>query len=350
MDKPGIEQEINHPIAPANDYSQIRQMLATINLNSSGLSHATTMTNQNAHLRSASPQGLTSARVPFSIFLSIGIGLSSMVHSLAVKVQESSTPKVSCHAFALLAFEPITSTNQNSSVMIASKAMAEMQVSANSKETCNTYGTLAHEHQCLNRTQPIFQLINVSITNFQLILIVDLFELRQDFSLCIYSSDSERDKVSEGAQTSSVMLIVGCNMASLWDSGHNMASLWNSGRNMASLWDSGPNMASLWDSARNMASLQDFGHNMAFGPAFGHNMAFGSAFGHNMAFDPAFGHDAAFSLAFGHNKLLITAFDHIKLFKLCRLIVKYWKPIQPDLLWQGSDDGMAVQPNPVHDT
>ncbi len=67
--------------------------------------------------------------------------------------------------------------------------------------------------------------------------------------------------------------------------------------------------------------------------AFGHNTAFGSAFGHNMAFGLSFGHDAAFGLAFGHNKLLITAFGHIKLFKLCRLIVEYWKPIQPDLLW-----------------
>ncbi len=49
-DKPSTEQEINHPKAPANDYSQIWQMPTTINLDSSGLSHATTMTNQNAHL------------------------------------------------------------------------------------------------------------------------------------------------------------------------------------------------------------------------------------------------------------------------------------------------------------
>jgi hypothetical protein len=93
--------------------------------------------------------------------------------------------------------------------------------------------------------------------------------------------------------------------------------------------------------------------------AFGHNMAFGSAFGHKMAFGPAFGHNAAFGLAFGHNRLLIMAFCHVKLFKLCRLIVEYWKPIQPNLLWRGSDDGVherqeglaaAVQPNPVHDT
>ena len=54
-DKPGIEQEINHPIAPANDYSQIWQMPTTNYLDSSGLSHATTMMNQNAHLRFASP-------------------------------------------------------------------------------------------------------------------------------------------------------------------------------------------------------------------------------------------------------------------------------------------------------
>ncbi len=149
MDKPGIEQEINHPIAPANDNSQIWQMLTTINLDSSGLSHATTMTNQNAHLRLASPQiahlrsassqSFTSARVPFSTFRSVGIGLSSVVHSLAVKVQASSTLKVSCHAFALLAFEPVNSTNQNNSATIALKAIAEMQVSADSKEISNAF-------------------------------------------------------------------------------------------------------------------------------------------------------------------------------------------------------------------
>jgi hypothetical protein len=80
-----------------------------------------------------------------------------MVHSLAVKVQASSTPKVSHHAFALLAFEPVTSTNQNRSATIALKAIVEMQVLADSKETFNAFGTLAHEHQHLNRTQPIFQ-------------------------------------------------------------------------------------------------------------------------------------------------------------------------------------------------
>jgi hypothetical protein len=88
-----------------------------------------------------------------------------MLHSLAVKVQASSTPKVSHNAFALLAFEPVTSTNQYSSATIALKAIAEMQASAGSKETCNVFGTLTHEYQRLNNTRPIFQSIDVSITN-----------------------------------------------------------------------------------------------------------------------------------------------------------------------------------------
>jgi hypothetical protein len=36
-DEPGIEQEINHPIATVNDNSQIWQMPTPVNLNSSGL-------------------------------------------------------------------------------------------------------------------------------------------------------------------------------------------------------------------------------------------------------------------------------------------------------------------------
>jgi hypothetical protein len=47
--------------------------------------------------------------VPFSTIFSFG-GLSNMVHSHVVKVQASSTPKVSCHAFSWLAVEPVTST------------------------------------------------------------------------------------------------------------------------------------------------------------------------------------------------------------------------------------------------
>jgi hypothetical protein len=138
VDKPGIEQEINHPITPANEYSQIWQMPSTINLNSSGLSHATTMTNQNAHLRSASPQSFSSVRVPFSTIRSnLSSGLNNWVKSLAVKVQVSSTLKVSCHVFTLLPFEPVTSTTKISSAETALKATAEMQLSADSNNINN---------------------------------------------------------------------------------------------------------------------------------------------------------------------------------------------------------------------
>ena len=58
-----------------------------------------------------------SVRIPFSTIWPFG-GLSCWVQSLAVKVQASSTPKVSRHAVALPAFEPVTSTNQNSFAMI----------------------------------------------------------------------------------------------------------------------------------------------------------------------------------------------------------------------------------------
>ena len=70
-----------------------------------------------------------SVRVPFSTICPFG-GLSCWVQSLAAKVQASSTPEVSCHAIALSAFEPVTSTNQNSFATIALKAIAEMQASA----------------------------------------------------------------------------------------------------------------------------------------------------------------------------------------------------------------------------
>ncbi len=132
-DKPVIEQEINYPIAPANDYSQIWQMPTTINLDSSGLSHATTMTNQYAHLCSASPQSFSSVRVPFSTIRSnLSSGLTSWVQNLAVKVQVSSTWKVSYHVFILLPFEPVTSTTKISPAKTALKATVEMQPSADS--------------------------------------------------------------------------------------------------------------------------------------------------------------------------------------------------------------------------
>jgi hypothetical protein len=54
-----------------------------------------------------------------------------------VKVPVSSTKKVSCHAFASLASEPVTS--KNSSVKTALKAIVEVQASADS----NTYSSLA---------------------------------------------------------------------------------------------------------------------------------------------------------------------------------------------------------------
>ncbi len=49
--------------------------------------------------------------------------------------------------------------------MIPLKAVVEMQVSAGPKETYNVFRTLPHEYQHLNNTQPIFQMIDVSITN-----------------------------------------------------------------------------------------------------------------------------------------------------------------------------------------
>jgi hypothetical protein len=96
------------------------------------------MTNQNAHLRLASPktthlhlaspQSFSSARVPFSTICSnLSSGLTSWVQSLAVKVQESSTQKVSRHAFALFACVPVTSTKQISSSNTALNATVEMQ-------------------------------------------------------------------------------------------------------------------------------------------------------------------------------------------------------------------------------
>jgi hypothetical protein len=107
-DKPGIEQEINHPIATANDNSQIWQMPSPINLDSSELccssrtevmkrrdkvySNTTTLTNQTAHLCLASPpRSFKSALVLFSTICSFGYSLSCMAHSLQEKVTVTST-------------------------------------------------------------------------------------------------------------------------------------------------------------------------------------------------------------------------------------------------------------------
>jgi hypothetical protein len=120
------------------------------------------MMNQNAHLRSASPQttqlnlaspqSFSSARIPFStIHSNLSSGLTSCVQSLAVKVQVSSTPTVSCHAFTLLAFEPVSSTKQISFPNTALNAIAEMHPSADISQNLGT--------------QLIFQLIDASFSN-----------------------------------------------------------------------------------------------------------------------------------------------------------------------------------------
>jgi hypothetical protein len=110
------------------------------------------MTNQNAHLRSASPQSFSSARVHFSTIHSyLSSGLTRWVQSLAVKVQVSSTPTVSHHAFPLFASEPVTSTKQISLPKTALNATAEMQPSADISQNLGT--------------QLIFQLIDASISN-----------------------------------------------------------------------------------------------------------------------------------------------------------------------------------------
>jgi hypothetical protein len=131
----------NKPTGETTDSSKNHwKMPTTINLNSSGLSHATTMMNQEAHLHSASPQSYTlSARKPFSTICLFQYRLSSsMDHSLLVKVQAFSTLKVSRHAFALLAFEPVTSAKQISSPKTALNATTEMQPSADFSQNLGT--------------------------------------------------------------------------------------------------------------------------------------------------------------------------------------------------------------------
>jgi len=83
-----------------------------------------------------------------------------------------------------------------------------MQASADSNKTCNAFGTLAHDHQCFNITQLIFQLIDVSVTNFQMILIVDSSQLKQElvnFSSSNAFSIANLDSVSEEVQQVSLI-------------------------------------------------------------------------------------------------------------------------------------------------
>ncbi len=189
-DQPTINEEIDHSIAASDSSKNQWQMPTPINLDFSRLSHATTMTNQEAHLHSTSPWSFSSARKLFSTICSFQYGLSSsMVWSLAVKVQVSSkltvsryaftlltfepvtsttkvsrhaftllsfepvtsTTKVSCHAFALSAFELVTLTTNISSAKSALKALAEMQPSADISQNLGS--------------QHIFQLIDASISN-----------------------------------------------------------------------------------------------------------------------------------------------------------------------------------------
>jgi hypothetical protein len=111
VDQPGIENEINNPIAASDSTHNLWHMPPPINLDSSGLncssrtevmkqcgkvySNTTTLMNQEAHLRSASPQSFKSALVLFSTICSFGYGVSCMAHSLQKKSTVASTAKVS---------------------------------------------------------------------------------------------------------------------------------------------------------------------------------------------------------------------------------------------------------------
>jgi hypothetical protein len=110
-DQPGIENEINNPIAASNSTHNLWHMPPPINLDSSGLrrssrtevikrrgkvySNTTTLMNQEAHLRLASPGSFKSALVLFSTICSFGYGLSCMAHSL----QKKSYPNFNSKSF-----------------------------------------------------------------------------------------------------------------------------------------------------------------------------------------------------------------------------------------------------------
>jgi hypothetical protein len=152
FEQPDIDKEIKDPATENDKTHNLWQMPSPMNLDSSGLRRSATMTSQNAHLRSASPQRFSSARVLFSTIRSnLSSRLSCWVHSLAVKVQVSSTPTVSRHAFALLTFEPITSTTQISSAKTALKATAKMQASANSNKMPSIFQLIVGSKQMYKR-------------------------------------------------------------------------------------------------------------------------------------------------------------------------------------------------------
>jgi hypothetical protein len=153
--------------------------------------------------------------VLFSSFGAIGAELKCGVHSHQVFVTSSSKRGL-CHDKK------------------SERAGGNTSTQPNSNKECNAFRMVVNEHTVVSHLNDccLLKLIVVS--------------------------------VSEGAQTPSSVLIVGCNMVF------------------------GP----------------AFGHNSASGLAFGHNLASGPAFGHNMSFGPAFGHNMAFGLAFGHSKLI----------------------------------------------
>jgi hypothetical protein len=115
-DQPGIENEINNPIAASDSTHNLWHMPPPINLDSSGLrcssrtevmkrhgkvySNTTTLMNQEAHLHSASPQSFKSALVLFSTICSFGYGLSCMAYSQQKKVTVTLTAKVSFSDYA----------------------------------------------------------------------------------------------------------------------------------------------------------------------------------------------------------------------------------------------------------
>jgi hypothetical protein len=170
-DQPGIDEEINYPIAASNssqptpinlDSGGLRPSSRTEVLNRCGLVYSDTTlmdhderltSPQTAHLCLASQRIFSSAHVLFSNICPFG-GLSCWVQSLVVKVQVSSTPTVSRHAFALLAFEPVTSTNQiNQDKSSATFKLVAASVSNNNALSFN------------DKSSSTFMLVVASITN-----------------------------------------------------------------------------------------------------------------------------------------------------------------------------------------
>ncbi len=117
-DQPGIEKEINTPIAVSDSSQNLWHMPTPINLDSSGLCHSsrtavlkrrgkvysntTTLMNQNSsslhltstqttNLRSASSPSFKSTLVLFSTICSFGYRLSCMAHSVQGEVTITST-------------------------------------------------------------------------------------------------------------------------------------------------------------------------------------------------------------------------------------------------------------------